>query len=446
MQIEFVGHSSVVFRDGPVHLLCDPWLTGAIFDDGWGLLSEPVFGADDFSSITHIWYSHEHPDHFSPKTLEMIPADVRKRITVLFHHSKDRKIIRHCSQLGFAAVQELPLAQWVNLAPGFDLLCDTWEGSDDSWLLVRTPEMKILDLNDCQINSRAQAESVHQQAGDVDILLTQFSISAWDGNPEDLPRRQAGADAMLRRTVMQTQILRARHVIPFASFVWFCHEENGFMNECLTDVGLVEATLREQTDAQPVILYPGDRWEAGASIDSSSAIARYRADVATLPGRPRTKSEPVELDDLFAAAEKFARRLQADQPPWKLRLRAVKSHLRHLRRQHADAPLYGAMRSLWALITLRSRPARIWLTDHRTSLEYGLDTGLRASGRTREDCDIELSSSALHYALKFLWGGESLHINGRFREIYPDGRRILFEHLWTACSLNHEEGAPAGGL
>ena len=265
MDIEFVAHASVVLRRDPVHLLCDPWLADTAFDDGWALLAEPVFGAEDFASVTHLWFSHEHPDHFSPRTLAMIPAADRERITVLFHESLDRKVVQHCQKLGFGRVMELPGGHWIRLAEGFEIKCDTWEGSDDSWLLVRTPEGTLLNLNDCQANTQAQVDALHQSTGDVDVLLTQFSISAWDGNPEDHARRAAGAVTMLERTVRQTRTLKAKHVIPFASFVWFCHEENFYMNSAMRPVGDAAEWIAGQTEAQPVVLYPGERWRMGSA-------------------------------------------------------------------------------------------------------------------------------------------------------------------------------------
>ena len=54
MEIEFVCHASVVLRRDRVHMICDPWLTGTAFDDGWALLSEPVFKPEDCASVTHL--------------------------------------------------------------------------------------------------------------------------------------------------------------------------------------------------------------------------------------------------------------------------------------------------------------------------------------------------------------------------------------------------------
>jgi len=446
MNLEFVCHASVILRRDPVHLLCDPWLAGTAFDNGWALLSDPVFRAEDFASITHLWYSHEHPDHFSPRTLAMIPEELRGKITVMFHASSDGKVVDHCRKLGFSKTLELRSGEWVELAPDFEIRCDTWQGSDDSWLLVRTPDGVILNLNDCQAVTQAQVDGLHAATGDVDVLLTQFSISSWDGNPEDEQRRKAGAQAMLDRVVRQTRTLNAKHVIPFASFVWFCHEENAYMNSGLRPVSDAAAIVAAQTSAQPVVLYPGDQWQVGETIDSSSAIDRYAADMQSLKTRPPEASESVSISDLKQAAERFGAAVTQQRSALRLRLNAARMNARQQRRLHAKAPLRGQLAALKALLFMQVRPARIWLTDQNVSLNYCLLRGLREASHDRADCDIELSSAALMFAFRFLWGGESLQINGRFREVYPEGRIPLFEYLWVACAMNQQSGAQARPL
>lgn len=446
MKLEFVCHASVVLRHDPVHLLCDPWLAGTAFDDGWALLSEPVFKPEDFASITHLWYSHEHPDHFSARTLAMVPEELRERITVLFHASDDRKVVEHCRKLGFSRVIELQGGEWLDLAPDFSIRCDQWEGSDDSWLLVRTPDGTVLNLNDCQAVRREQLDALHEATGDVDVLLTQFSISSWDGNPEDTERREAGAQAMLDRVARQARRLNARHVIPFASFVWFCHEENAYMNSALRPVSDATAVIEAQTDAQAVVLYPGDTWTLGDRSDNSSAIARYAADMAALAERPKTRSSRVTIEELQQAADKFGAAVSRSRTPLRLRINAARLNATHQHRIHAGSPVRAWLSALKALLLVQVRPARIWLTDHDRSVDYCLLRGLQPAQHDRQDCDIELSSAALMFAFRFLWGGESLQINGRFREVYPDGRIPLFEYLWVACALNRESGAQARPL
>ena len=65
--VTFVNHASVLIEGSGIGLLSDPWYQGDAFNNGWRLLQETP---DDvvsgiLSRVTHIWISHEHPDHFS---------------------------------------------------------------------------------------------------------------------------------------------------------------------------------------------------------------------------------------------------------------------------------------------------------------------------------------------------------------------------------------------
>src|ERR1043165_9435943 len=100
MKIEFVNHASYIVDHAGIRLICDPWTEGTAFDNGWSLLTPSKFTFDDYKNITHIWFSHEHPDHFSPPNLSKIPAEHRKNITVLYHETNDKKVINWCKQKG----------------------------------------------------------------------------------------------------------------------------------------------------------------------------------------------------------------------------------------------------------------------------------------------------------------------------------------------------------
>jgi L-ascorbate metabolism protein UlaG (beta-lactamase superfamily) len=116
MKLEFVNHSSYVVWHESIRLLCDPWIEGPVFNDGWRLLSKTAFHYEDFRDITHMWFSHEHPDHFNPPNLWKIPEQYRRQITILFQDTKDKKVAQHCEKLRFWEVRELDSNQWVALA------------------------------------------------------------------------------------------------------------------------------------------------------------------------------------------------------------------------------------------------------------------------------------------------------------------------------------------
>ena len=75
MKIQFVNHSSFIVEHEGVRIISDPWLEGRVFNNGWDLISKSKFMYDDFKEIQYIWFSHEHPDHFFPPNLKLIPAE-----------------------------------------------------------------------------------------------------------------------------------------------------------------------------------------------------------------------------------------------------------------------------------------------------------------------------------------------------------------------------------
>jgi hypothetical protein len=177
MRIEFINHSSFSVACGAVRLIADPWLTGTAFNDGWALLADSRMNADAWTGVTHVWHSHEHPDHFSPKTLREIPASARASITALYQQTQDHKVAGFCRGLGFRDVIELDPGRWHELAPGVELRCEPWT-SGDSWLAVRTPQGTLVNLNDCAITRPSDVAALREIVGPVDLLATQFSISA----------------------------------------------------------------------------------------------------------------------------------------------------------------------------------------------------------------------------------------------------------------------------
>ena len=249
---------------------------------------------------------------------------------------------------------------------------------------------------------------------------------------------------MLERTVLQAQVFRPRAVIPFASFVWFCHEENHYMNSASNTVNEVEAALRERADATPVVLYPGDRWQVGHEHRNDEALERYRADYRSLPGRERQKAKTLPLDTLQDLAERFCARLNGQVGPLRLRLRMARMNAHYQERRRPG--LAGRLRGALALALLRPNPARIWIQDLERAARFDLRRGLVPAELPRDACDVALSSDSLAYAFRFLWGGLALQINGRFHELHREGRRPLFDALWMADAMNRREGAEARPL
>lgn len=315
--IQFVNHASFVLEYQDVRLVCDPWIVGSAFQNGWDLLTtikDPV----DFSTITHIWFSHEHPDHFSVPSIKAIPAEFRSRITVLFQTTKDKKVINFCRSLGFK-VQELPLGRVVSLTPSLFLTCAK-EGIEDSWLYIETPEFRILNLNDCVIDSSYRAKKLRKAIGNnsPDILFSQFGYASKIGDEGDDDLRREESAAHLGRLAVQCEVLKPRIVVPFASFVYFSQSDNFYMNSGMNDIGDVEVFLKDKTTSRPIVMRPGQTVDiaqavSDVEIDNSASVAFYRAAREAI--RPKDPA-PSNLDiaDLTKAADAYRERLKRYLP------------------------------------------------------------------------------------------------------------------------------------
>jgi UDP-MurNAc hydroxylase len=400
MQVEWVNHASFVIRTASVRVMIDPWLEGPVFDQSWSLLSPTKFKYSDFGDITHIWFSHEHPDHFFPPNLARIPAEIRSRIPVIFQPTIDRRVVEFCRKLGFASVQELP-PRWYELSSDLAVWCEP-AGRGDSWAAFRSPSHTLLNINDCIYLDRADLSPLKEKLGPIDTLVTQFSYASWWGNRDNDAAWEAAAADQLEKIRREVEVLGPRSLLLSASYVFFDHAENWYMNRWSNTVHEAFAYVSGLPGVVPIVLYPGDRWDAGAPHDSSSALERYAADHArTMANGPQIASKGVDSKKLGEAAREFIRRLKKRNS---------------------------------LLLLLRVPAARVRVTDNERTYALSL-RGLTEAGEGPGD--IALSSSALLYCLQNDWGGETLSINGRFEEPEGGDRSRFFRWFSIAGANSH---------
>ena len=380
MRLLWVNHASFVVQAGPIRMITDPWLEGTAFNDGWRLLTPSKFRYEDFADITHIWFSHEHPDHFSPPNLRRIPEEYRRRITVLFHATRDRRVLNFCESLGFR-VQELPHNQPVELAGGVSMVCGP-QGLLDSWMALTESGQTLLNMNDCVFDPE-DLTSIKERVGAVDVLLSQFSYATWVGNEGDVASHRRHAEDKLAEMSRQIQIFAPRRFIPFASYIYFSHAENSYMNQAVNRIADVYRYVQEKLGCETVVLFPEDTWEVGKPQDSTAAIGSYTAAMEAALADAPDLSRVVTLGELEQAAAAFVQRSE--------------------RRNNR--------------VLLKLIPAAVVrVTDLGIDVEFSYRRGLRqVAGRQPE---VSLSSDSLFYCLEFDWGGNALEINGRY-QVFP---------------------------
>jgi hypothetical protein len=434
MKIEFVNHASYIMDFGDIKLISDPWIEGAVFNNGWDLISKTVFDYENFSTITHIWFSHEHPDHFYPPNIKKIPEKYRQNITVLYQKTIDKKVVNYCGRLGFKEVIELSPDVPLKLSSDVSVTCNPWS-EGDTYLYVKWPNASCLNINDCGVLTEKEAKSIGDKFGDIDLLLTQFSLSAWEGNPEEVERRMGGAKAMLDRILLQTNVLKPKFVIPLASYIWFCNVENFYINAQSNRIDMVEDEIQKNTAAKPIVMYPGFSWEYGAFYSNDLAVSMHVKDFERLSLSLAYTNPVIPEDKLVKDAEKFIKTLLASSSYFRLLISFARSS--YARRElNASGSSIAKIKNVFQLCFLRLEPAKIYIVDLGKAFTFDLKRGLNPIDVSQAACDISLGSDSLSYGFLNLFGGETLQVNGRFSEGYDGGRMALFNYFHIAVALN----------
>jgi UDP-MurNAc hydroxylase len=419
-----VSHASVLIEAGPIVLLTDPWFMGEVFNEAWALLCTPALTPTTLQGVTHIWISHEHPDHLHFPTLKAIPAEQKSTITLLYQRHFASRVFEALSGLGFSQVIELPLGRWLELGGNVAIMCGS-VGTIDSFLAVRSASSTVLNVNDCVMSPWA-TRTVARSIGSVDVLLTQFSIAGWVGNPGDT--EVAAPDEVLRRARLYIQHFQPRVTIPFASFVYFSHGENQYMNTWINTPDRVCEQLRG-TPTQLQFLYNGDSWSSqdGFCVHGDP-LERYRTDFQKIPELPYKSHRSYPRDDLIAVGQRLVDAVRLQFPQCLLRAVA---------------------------------PVHFYLVDLDAAIRLDLRQGTVATEqRVKDDCDIALHSQALWFAFKFPWGFGTLEVSGRYTRINPKvntlalylchlssadihlqglGHRLLQRRVWSFCWTKRHE-------
>ena len=177
--IKFINHASFIVKNKNFNLLIDPWFSGSSFDNGWDLISETKIDDEELKNITHIWFSHEHPDHFSVKDLKYI-YNLNKDIKILFQETLDKRVINFCKNLGFTVIEVKNYQKYFFDKISYIQIIKC--GFLDSFAIIKDNDHFIVNMNDCVPHEELYKIKNIVNKINVDVLFTQFSYADWNGN------------------------------------------------------------------------------------------------------------------------------------------------------------------------------------------------------------------------------------------------------------------------
>jgi len=143
-KVATTGNATIIVYDGTPLLATDPWIGDEepAYFGSWVLSHRiPQNLKDDIAACPYIWFSHGHPDHLNPTSIERFKG---KKILLADHVGS--RIHRDIAPNGFD-VTILPDRKWVTLTDKVKVHCITTR-IQDSILLVDVGGRLFINLND----------------------------------------------------------------------------------------------------------------------------------------------------------------------------------------------------------------------------------------------------------------------------------------------------------
>ena len=125
----------------------------------------------------YIYYSHEHPDHFSIQFLQSINEEDRGNITILYQKTKDGKVKNFVKKLGFNVI-EISDKETYKISDQFSITIGQIPFYD-SWAYIEINDKKNININDFILENQNKINEISKHCRKVDILFTQYSYANW---------------------------------------------------------------------------------------------------------------------------------------------------------------------------------------------------------------------------------------------------------------------------
>ncbi len=391
-QIEFINHASVLISKDGIGLLSDPWFNGQAFHKGWSLLAEQ--NSEEIRRllcrVTHIWISHEHPDHFSINFFNQYAEElINNGIIVLFQKTKDCRVKNFLETRGLK-VRELEFNKVLKISSSVELVCIK-DGFYDSALYIQTGDLKILNLNDCEIKTRDSVDNIKKIIGSVDVLMSQFSYAAWKGGKKNVQFRKNAALSKIQALKVQCDTLQPKFLIPFASFVYFSNERNFYLNDSANHPNVILNQLTDFTNI--VLMKPFDIFSGiWSDSDNHKSIEFWNSKLNIIKPRIENKFRIVESEALEKSYVGYNERIRKNNNINLIKL----------------VKIFGVGGGF--------KPIRIFLDDIDATVEIDITKKNLYFFDGMNNPDLTMASESLDFIFKNPFGFDTLTVNGCFEE------------------------------
>ncbi len=405
MKITLINHASVLIEKDEFCFLSDPWYFGEVFNESWALeFNTPEKEIEKaLNKTTHLYISHEHPDHLHFPTLKKIVNKFKKKI-ILYIQDLPRKEVKNAlKKIGFENIVEVQHRRLIKLTDSISLYLYSVFPVDSACALIETnkngKKKVILNCNDTEL-SNYDLRKIKSDLKKVDVILNQFSFATYNGNPDYENQTKIQREHMIKSYIKEQKFFEADFSIPFASFSYFCTKDNFILNKNKTNLAFLKKQLN-LNNLKSCFLLPGDSFDLN---------------------KPNNFKEK-ELNEF----EKF-KNLK------------IKSDYKTLTEEELSKSFYSCINHLNScfpkFIVKFIKNFIIFCPDIETYIEINFKNKTFKKFDYKIKPDLIIYSQPLGYALAHSWGLNSLTIGGRLITLNKQKRLFLFRTLMALSNSN----------
>ena len=408
MNIQFFSHACFSIETDNSIILSYPYLSGTAFNDGWDLIVNDVVFDNFTEKKLFIYYSHEHPDHFSIPFLKSIEGEKRKEITIIFQKTRDGRVKSFLEKEGFAVKELEDKKRWEFSENSYITIGQV--PFYDSWALIEIDNKKILNANDCILETPDRVQDIKSVTSTVDILFTQFSYANWvEGGAEDGRSRAFLAQEKLNRIKIQSDVLSPTYIVPFASMVRFCHAENSYMNDEINTPKQTVEFIEKNTNAIPYLMEPYENWNGITPKNNKTAIQFWEKAYDVALKRPLIKQKKShDFEAIKSASENMLTRVK----------------------KRNNKIIISLLNKLGFL-----PPQLIKIVDLDCLVKFSWGNGLeKTDDEPNQEC-VEMTSESIYFLFNFDFGIDTLNVNARFKGSLAQKKSLI--RTFAPVALNN---------
>lgn len=272
-KITFLSHASILIESNGSSIIIDPWLIGSCYWRSWWNYPPVKQELLEGLNVDAVYLTHVHWDHWHGPSLKKY---ISKDTLIVTHDEPNKRSFNDLNNMGFNNIKLLKHSEHfrvgdINLTPyQFGLFLN------DSALVIETPDLKLLNANDCKI-AGSSLRNIINKHGKFDFALRSHS-SANDRvcyEIENVESNNLEKDHYNRAFYLFMNAVKPRYAVPFASNHCHLHKDVYSMNSIINDPFKLSDYLSQNSsliDSELKILLSGDSWDSikGFNINESN--------------------------------------------------------------------------------------------------------------------------------------------------------------------------------